>query len=70
MTRGRLAGQYDAEMHALSMWRHKWPKLHQASPPPKTATPRGTGYIGATRGYATHGNPFGRLGDAIILTGL
>ena len=33
--RGRLAGQYDTEMHALSRWKHKRRRPHQASPPPK-----------------------------------
>ena len=31
----RLAGQYDAETYALSRWRHKRPRPHHASPPPK-----------------------------------
>ena len=75
-TRCRLTGQYDADTHTLSRWRHKRPRLHWTSPPPpKTATLHGTGYTGAARGYATHGNPLGRLGgchhlDWIVTTRL
>ena len=71
VTRGRLAGQYDAETHALSRWRHKRPRLHQA-PPPQKKRPRfaAPATLEPPEDMRPMEIPLEDWGDAIILTGL
>ena len=70
MARGRLAGKYDAETHALSRWRHKRPRFHQASPPPKRPHFAAPAILEPPEDMPPMEIPLEDLGDAIILTGL
>ena len=70
MERGRLAGQYDAETHALSLWRHKRPKPHQASPPPKRPRFAAPAILEPPEDMRPMKIPLEAWGDAIVLTGL